>query len=1762
MMDQSATSPELTGGVGFTFEDRCSALYLAALLAETTEAGLPSQVVARVELQRGAFGAPMDDIIVTGRSLDGSSQTLSLQVKRELTISPAASNTDFRAIVAKALATLRSNSFRTDRDRIGAVTGTIAAQPARALETVCEWARSSHDLDSFQSRFAEGVASDMHRRVRDAVQAALHAADSTATAADFYLLMRHFVLVTVNLLHEGSTTEAHAVAVLSRCLAPAESARAHELWQSLTGLAREGAGRAAQYDRTKLLGLVRGRFRFAASPSLYDDLARLAEEARAALAEIGDAVDGVHSPRATVVAEIACALAEAKFVQITGLPGTGKSALLRELAVPRAEGGAVLFLKTDRLHGSSWLSHSAALGLTGSDLKATLVEIAASGTPIVFVDGLDRVEVPNRGVVNDVLNLLATDADLADWRVLATARDNGLEPLRTWLSPRWLEAGAASVEVKPFSDGEAAVIADALPHLRRLLFGNPRLRELTRRPFFIAVLARLSPATSVATEVDLVDAWWKGGGYNASPDQVDYRQRTLMMLAREGARTLGRRVSIRECDPTAITELRRDGVIRDLRPGHTIGFAHDIYFEWAFLHLLIDREREWTTELRGTGEPPVLGRVVELLAQLAYRDKDAWVEDLTALEHSALRSQWTRAWLLGPFASSNIEDDPEQMSAAVFGNGAARLSKLVVWFQAEKTKPNPRILQRAELKSAVATLRVADAFAWPSDVTAWNRLIRWLLADPARLPQAVASDIVSVFEVWQNLAADEPNSRSVTILTLASNWLQDLEDRLHAEDFRSDYNAWGRGSERLGELEERLRALILRAGRAYPEWVLAYVERLRSRQCLRRDAFEQVLTYALILAEIAPGVLVDYTLDETLGKLPEVIASEPIDIGGIAIPRLNYHDWHTLAIKRDGNAFNQSSPVEQPFAALFALAPTEALRLIRRLANHAITAWRQLHALQVDGARRPIPLTLDFPWGQQTFWGDQRVYQWYRAVNGPAPIECGLMALEFWALSEIEGGRDLDSVLKDVVEGQDCCAVLGVAVSLVLKAQCPTPASTAIATSACLWNWDLLRWQQDRYPLNLMAFSLRGKGGAAFEAIRQGNALSLRRRTLRDVAPIYVFAPDDKIRADVVNRIQRFPENPPLDFEEELENGEVLAHAQRTAEIWAKIGDPATYHAETAPGGDGVLIQHESPHAADDDVIAAQRDMEELNERAGLQLWADACFEHGRIAGSLTLETAIERARRLDTTNLFTDVGADDFPGEMTRSAVAGVAAAALRFGELTEVDAGWSRDVVLRAARTPKAPHAIFIPSAIVLGHPCIFAANGLRAIVASRHADRDTRGWLLTLATHPLEQVSANALGEAMACWNVDPNFAWTALDLGLRLSVGRWAERVSAYGYDQTFNRKLVQDALRTALRRLRARRPDMSLAALPAAWAKVTGGPPGSGRQPPREARWRDPDEFLRWDFLPKVLRRIPITNILADQQRRPAFLRLCDHLVNWTLQKLVPPWRDERTRERRQSAAGELYEWRRELFAFLARVALTLGADEAKSRFLDRVFALEDEIAMPLVEPFVSRIVSAGVLDPRIIPASAIPLLELCQARVLAAHDWNAVSWQDGHLYGHHLPSLVQDLLFVSIVDAADASRFANGDWTDIAVVLPLVERFVGAVGHVPQVASAFFTLCERSLAYFPPRAFADLCRAMLEKGQGTPVGWRTYGLPARMASLIQAFAERAQPMDAMLAQDLLRLLDALVDMGDRRSAALQISEVFKDVRISAPTEVTALQAGG
>jgi hypothetical protein len=95
----------------------------------------------------------------------------------------------------------------------------------------------------------------------------------------------------------------------------------------------------------------------------------------------------------------------------------------------------------------------------------------------------------------------------------------------------------------------------------------------------------------------------------------------------------------------------------------------------------------------------------------------------------------------------------------------------------------------------------------------------------------------------------------------------------------------------------------------------------------------------------------------------------------------------------------------------------------------------------------------------------------------------------------------------------------------------------------------------------------------------------------------------------------------------------------------------------------------------------------------------------------------------------------------------------------------------------------------------------------------------------------------------------------------------------------------------------------------------------------------------------------------------------------------------------------------------------------------------------------------------------------------------------------------------------------------------------------------FLTLCERADVAYPVDAFAAEANAVLSSLSNAKGGWAGTTLPARTAATVQRLADANFPLRTDQAKELLRVLDALIDLGDRRSAALEQAEAFRGVQM-------------
>jgi len=261
-------APELAGGAGFTFEDRVSATYLAALLQQGFAPGIADRTVCRVALQQRDAGEPLDDVIVDYQTDQGDIARLSLQVKRSLTISSAPKNTDFQDVIRDCWSTFKKADFRKGTDRYGSAVGGVATDKVRNLRTLCELARASTTLAEFEARFApDGNASAAVREIKAAIASLIKkAAGSVYSGQDLKDFLAHFVMIEFDFLHEGQTYLSATLNGLRGCLATGEAAHATALWDRFCTLAREGAGRSAVFDRPGLVRSLSATFRLVAAP--------------------------------------------------------------------------------------------------------------------------------------------------------------------------------------------------------------------------------------------------------------------------------------------------------------------------------------------------------------------------------------------------------------------------------------------------------------------------------------------------------------------------------------------------------------------------------------------------------------------------------------------------------------------------------------------------------------------------------------------------------------------------------------------------------------------------------------------------------------------------------------------------------------------------------------------------------------------------------------------------------------------------------------------------------------------------------------------------------------------------------------------------------------------------------------------------------------------------------------------------------------------------------------------------------------------------------------------------------------------------------------------------------------------------------------------------------------------------------------------------------------------------------------------------------
>jgi len=1072
-----ATSPAASGPAGAQFEGQVGASYLLCMLARSEPRGLPGTRIQSVKFQRGDEGHPLDDVIVYAQDQKGCKAILEIQVKRSITFAPT--DKIFKKVVNQIADAAGKSGFWSSRIELAIATTSVSKKIHGAYQDVLSWAREIGDAATFIERInRKGSASNDMRTFVETFKNNLTEARGVTDDETVWKLLRRIQILNFDFTSKGSAYLDFALERASRVLHSEQTSQARAFWAVLIQQAIDAAKDGGERDiNTLMQDLHQLQFRLAGDPNNTTVRKVLAEAADHALADIKDRVGNIFVTRHESVSLIRDALnGHERYIEIRGDAGVGKSALLKHFAKQYAEETSIIVLSPERTVPEGGTAFRASLGFNGT-IKELLLDLAADGSAVLFVDNLDGFTEKKQLTVND---LIREAAKIPSFRVVATARSHFDTDNENWLNKEAIKTlgKAKPILINELNDSEVDELRSANPTLADLLSGDHKAKDVARNLYRLGRLLEIPNGQEMPrTEIDMAEQWWKTADGKLQPS-AKHRNRTRLLKSLAKQALLGNgSFDVSECESDVIDSLITSGTLTEIQPD-LVTFRHDVLREWAITNLLY-RDNSLIDQLPLTIAPTaIFARTVELFArQTLERGPQQWKPLLDRFNGEGIHKSWQRHILLALVRSEASIEVLSSVQDVLLQDKAELLRELIRTVTAVEVAPISQIFKSAEHQ-------LPENLFMPSSPSLY-RLVNWVVQiDDDLLTPAIPE----ITNLYGKAILGELGRGQYTPLLLKRmyQWLKEIEASKSTRSWNTEqpFNGNLIGAD-LNALTNELRSYFLAFCHRTPDFAKDYMDELLKRS--QNDLIvESVIMSSGALSNVAPEGLATLTANAL-----------------IALPKDDefYSSYRQEPFSLFDKKFLHEAPTKGPFLQLLQNAPKQGLSLIHKLISHALDFdSRGKH----HGSNA---IVIEFPEGKREFpW--RETYLWSRQhSNGHYCVTTALMALEAWAHNRVENGEDISVILNDIYgpETVPACYLL-LAVDLIVS-HWPTSRDMAVPyiCSPELLSIDRMRIARER--ANTHAFFNANTSDADRESLKKLKNYASRRYALEELLAYYALFP-------------------------------------------------------------------------------------------------------------------------------------------------------------------------------------------------------------------------------------------------------------------------------------------------------------------------------------------------------------------------------------------------------------------------------------------------------------------------------------------------------------------------------------------------------------------------------------------------------------------------------------------------------------------------------
>jgi dephospho-CoA kinase len=649
------------GGGGTNFEQSVQTAFLVTLIIRGNVPCIPSGELSEVALQITNRGYETDDFLAIAKSPIGEHRLL-IQVKHD--ISFTIKNEKFKEVISAFWKDYSNASiFDKTRDKLIVVKNGLTKDERNHLKSLFNWAVNH----ATETDFLLEVNRIRDKKERlEVFRAALKEANNNTDLTDkeIWGFLKCVDVLEYDLLNEGSIDKTYFLNLIKLSKSKKTTATEKEIWDSVYTYAAtlNINGGSATLESIKDKDFFQ-HFDNAQLSPYFKAVEKLKSDSKEILrpikTSIGKGENEFKLPRTEVREKILQAVSGSQFTIVTGKPGVGKSAVIKEIIQTNFTYANVFVFRADQFNESTLANVFSSQGVNET-IQDIFSCISLIPEKIIFIDSLEKLlEADPECAFKQLLALLKEHPEI---KIIASSRKYAIDLIRLKFGIN--KNDSCIIDIPTLNEEELELVSEKFPQLSSVL-KNDKVKKLLQCPkyleFSILAIGKTNDDYSNVSITEFKDKLWNSlvvDSTNTKNGLPIKREEAFKEIAVKRAKEMKLFTKPDKSDAEAIVCLENDEIIFQENNNRKYAPTHDILEDWALVKYVSSILEDFPKPkdlFSNLGNEPAIRRAFRLWVEDYLIDHSSKINELikATVSDQTIEKYWADELLVAVFKSEN-----------------------------------------------------------------------------------------------------------------------------------------------------------------------------------------------------------------------------------------------------------------------------------------------------------------------------------------------------------------------------------------------------------------------------------------------------------------------------------------------------------------------------------------------------------------------------------------------------------------------------------------------------------------------------------------------------------------------------------------------------------------------------------------------------------------------------------------------------------------------------------------------------------------------------------------------------------------------------------------------------------------------------------------------------------------------------------------------------------------------------------------------------